>query len=127
MQKFRNYLLPAFFLAFLFIGITALMESKPSSKNERVYKTVQQFSPYYLEKRFGGLEIRNKEKSDFKEKPNNMTIFKEFERLEKAWGKKHLKLEKNLLVITDNNGTTVHTLPLQNKNELSFVHHYYGI
>jgi len=127
MQQFRKYLLPAFFLAFLLIAVSALIESKPSSKNKRVYQTVQQFSPYYLEKRFGGLEIRNKEESDFKEKPNNMTIFKEFERLEKAWGKKHLKLQNNLLLIYDNNGTLLHTLPLQERDEITFVHRYYGI
>jgi len=127
MQQFRKYLLPAFFLAFLLIAVSALIESKPSSKNKRVYQTVQQFSPYYLEKRFGGLEIRNKEESDFKEKPNNMTIFKEFERLEKAWGKKHLKLQNNLLLIYDNNGTLLHTLPLQKRDEITFVHRYYGI
>jgi len=127
MQNMRKYLLPALFLGFLFIGINALIESKPSPKNARVYKTVQQFSPYTLEKRFGGLQIVNKEDPEFKEKPNNMTIFKEFERLEKAWGKKHLKLESNTLVIMDNNGTTLHTLPLQNKDEETFVHSYYGI
>jgi len=127
MQNMRKYLLPAFFLAFLLIGINALIESKPSPKNARVYKTVQQFSPYTLEKRFGGLQIINKEDPEFKEKPNNMTIFKEFERLEKAWGKKHLKLEKNTLVIMDNNGTTLHTLPLQSRDEEAFVHRYYGI
>ena len=127
MQNMRKYLLPALFLGFLLIGINALLESKPSPKNARVYKTVQQFSPYTLEKRFGGLQIINKEDPEFKEKPNNMTIFKEFERLEKAWGKKHLKLKNDTLLIMDNNGTTVHTLPLQSKEETEFVHSYYGI
>jgi len=127
MQHMRKFLLPALFLGFLFIGIAALIESKPSPKNARVYKTVQQFSPYTLEKRFGGLQIINKEDPDFKEKPNNMTLFKEFERLEKAWGKKHLKYSKNQLIIMDNNGTTVHILRLKTKDEAAFVHRYYGI
>ena len=127
MQKMSKYLLPALFLAFLLLGVNALIESKPSPKNARVYKTVQQFSPYTLEKRFGGLQIINREDPEFKEKPNNMTIFKEFERLEKAWGQKHLKLKNNILLIMDNNGTTVHTLPLQSNEETEFVHRYYGI
>jgi len=127
MQNMRKYLLPAFFLGFLLLGINALIQSKPSPKNARVYKTVQQFSPYKLEKRFGGLQIVNREDPEFKEKPNNMTIFKEFERLEKAWGEKHLKLENNTLVIMDNNGTALHTLPLQSKDEKAFVHSYYGL
>jgi len=127
MQKMSKYLLPALFLAFLLLGVNALIESKPSPKNARVYKTVQQFSPYTLEKRFGGLEIVNKEDPEFKEKPNNMTVFKEFERLEKAWGKTHLKLTDDTLLILDNNGTVVHKLPLQSKEETQFVHSYYGI
>lgn len=127
MQNMRKYLLPALFLGFFLIGINALLESKPSPKNARVYKTVQQFSPYKLEKRFGGLRIINKEDAKFKEKPNNMSLFKEFERLERTWGKTHLKLEKSTLLIVDNNGTVVHTLPLQSKEETAFVHHYYGI
>jgi len=127
MQKYSKYLLPALFIGFIFIGLIAFMESKPSSKNARVYTTVKQFSPYKLEKRFGGLEIVNKEDPEFKEKPNNMTLFKEFERLEKAWGEKHLKLTNGKLLIMDNNGTTVHTLELQSKDEIDFVHRYYGI
>ncbi|KYJ86785.1 hypothetical protein [Sulfurovum riftiae] len=127
MQNFRKFLLPALFLGFLFIGLIAFMQSKPSSKNARVYTTVKQFSPYTLEKRFGGLEIINKEDPEFKEKPNNMTLFKEFERLEREWGKKHLKLSDGKLLIMDNNGTTVHTLKLQTKDEVEFVHQYYGI
>jgi len=127
MQHMRKFLIPALFLGFLFIGINALIQSKPSPKNARVYKTVQQFSPYTLEKRFGGLQIINKEDPEFKEKPNNMTLFKEFERLEKTWGKKHLKLSNDQLIIMDNNGTIVHTLKLQAKDEVEFVHRYYGI
>jgi len=127
MNSMKKYLPLALFLAFLVFGLDAFFQSKPSAKNKRVYKTVQQYSPYYLEKRFGGLEILNKEDKEFKEKPNNMTLFKEFGRLEKEWGKTHLKLNGNTLVISDNNGTTVAELSLQNKEELDFVHSYYGL
>ena len=54
MQKLNKYLLPALFLGFLIFGLAAFMESKPSHKNARIYKAVQQYSPYYLDKRFGG-------------------------------------------------------------------------
>jgi len=127
MHTLNKYLFPSLLLGFLLFGLAAFMESKPSSKNERIYKTVQQYSPYYLDKRFGGLRIMNREDSEFQEKPNNMTIFKEFERLEKAWGKKHLKLQNNQLIILDNNGTQQAVLPLQTKEEIDFVHHYYGV
>ncbi len=127
MNKIRKYLPFALFLGFFIFGLNAFLESKPSSKNARVYKTVQEYSPFYIDKRFGGLQIMSKEDSSFKEKPNNMTFFKEFERLEKEWGKKHLKLDNNTLLILDNSGKTKSTLPLNSRDEIEFVHHYYGV
>jgi len=127
MASFKKYLPIALIIGFILFGLDAFFQSKPSSKNKRVYKTVQKYSPYYLDKRFGGLQIMNKEDPEFKEKPNNMTLFKEFERLEKEWGKKHLKIENSQLVINDNNGSQLSTLFLQTKEELDFAHNYYGI
>ena len=127
MNKLRKYLPFALFLGFFLFGLNAFLESKPSSKNERIYKAVKKYSPFYIDKRFGGLQIMNKEDSSFKEKPTNMTFFKEFERLEREWGKKHLKLEKSTLLILDNNGSTKATLPLHDNKEIAFVHNYYGV
>jgi len=127
MQSLKKYLPLVLFAAFFALAILAFMSGKPSEKNARVYKTVQQYSPYYLDKRFGGLTIKNKEDEDFKEKPTNLTLFKEFERLEKLWAKTHLKLSQNNLIILDNNGTQVGTLELQNPEELLFVEQYYGV
>jgi len=127
MQSLRKYLPLALFTAFFGLAILAFMSGRPSEKNARVYKAVQQYSPYYLDKRLGGLTIKNKEDKEFKEKPTNMTLFNEFERLEKLWAKDHLKLSKNTLIISDNNGTQIGTLNLQNPEELLFVEHYYGV
>ena len=127
MKSFKKYLPIALFLGFMIFGLDALMQSKPTEKNKRVYDMVRTYSPYYLDKRFGGLQIMSKEDPEFKEKPNNMTLFKEFERLEREWGKKHLKIENNQLIIADNNGSQLTTLPLQNQKEIDFIHQYYGI
>jgi hypothetical protein len=127
MNSFRKYLPIALFLGFLIFGLDAFFQSRPDAKNGRVYKTVQQYSPYYLDKRFGGLQIMSKEDPEFKEKPTNKTIFKEFSRLEKEWAKTHLKLDNSNLVILDNNGTQISSLPLQTIEEIDFVHKYYGI
>ena len=127
MQSLRKYLPFALFIAFFALAILAFMSSKPSPKNARVYKAVQQYSPYYFDKRFGGLQIMSKEDENFKEKPTNMTLFKEFERLERSWGKQHLKLDNNTLLILDNNGTTLSTLPLHTEKEIQFIYHYYGV
>ena len=121
-------LLPfALLIGFMLFGLSAFIQSKPSTKNDHVYKTVQKYSPYYMDKRFGGLTILNKEDPEFKEKPNNMTLFKEFERLEKSWAKTHLKLESNTLIILDNNGSVQATLPLQTKEELNFAQEFYRL
>ena len=127
MQSLRKYLPLALFVAFFGLAILAFMSSKPTAKNERIYKAVQKYSPYYLDKRLGGLTIKNREDKEFKEKPTNMTVFKEFERLERTWGKQHLKVENNTLIIRDNNGTTQASIPLQSDNELTFIHSYYEV
>ena len=123
----KKYLPIALLIGFILFGLSAFLQSKPSSKNKRVYKTVQQYSPYYLDKRFGGLIILNKEDKEFKEKPNNMTLFKEFERLEKEWGKTHLKIQDNTLIVLDNNKKQQASLLLNTKEEIAFAHHFYGI
>ncbi len=127
MSNLRKYLPIALLIGFILFGLSAFFQSKPSAKNKRIYKVVQKYSPYYMDKRFGGLTILNKEDSEFKEKPNNMTLFKEFSRLEKEWGKKHLSIKNNTLIIVDNNGTELFTLAIQNKEELDFIYSYYSI
>jgi hypothetical protein len=127
MKAFKKFLPLALILGFILFGLDAFLQSKPSPKNIRIYKAVQAYSPYYLDKRFGGLQIMSKEDKTFKSKPNNMTLFKEFERLEKTWGKKHLKLQENQLIIIDNNGTELSTIPLNTNEELAFIHRFYGI
>ena len=69
----------------------------------------------------------SKEDPEFKEKPTNMTLFKEFERLEKTWGQSHLKIEGNTLIVLDNNGSEQEKLIFQTQEESDFAHHFYGI
>ncbi len=123
----KKYLLPALLVAFMAFGLAAFFSSKPSEKSGRIYKLIQNYSPYYLDKRFGGLRILSKEDPEFQEKPDNMTLFKEFERLEKKWGKKHLKLNGSTLIVYDFNGTQTVEIALENKDELKFVQNFYGV
>ena len=114
-------------VGFLFFGISAFIQSKPSNKNARIYTIVKAYSPYYLEKRFGGLRIRSKADKDFKEKPDNMELFHRFESLEKTWGQTHLQLENNTLIILDDQGIQQKNVPLKTEDETQFIHRYYGI
>ena len=127
MNSIKKYLPLALMLGFLAIAISAFIQSKPSQKNERVYTTVKKYSPYYTDQRFGGIQILSKEDPDFKEKPTNMELFKHLDDLEKAWAQKHLKFENNILIILDNNGTQLSTLPLNTQEEIDFTHTFYGI
>ena len=67
MHSFKKYLPFALFAGFLFLGLMAFKESKPSQKNERVYTTVKKYSPYYTDQRFGGIQIMSKEDTEFQE------------------------------------------------------------
>jgi len=127
MNTLKKYLPMALMLGFLALGISAFMQSKPSTKNERVYTTVKKYSPYYTDQRIGGIQIMSKEDADFKEKPDNMDLFKRLDELEREWAKTHLKFENNVLIILDNNGTQQATLPLNTQEEINFTHTFYGI
>ncbi len=121
----RNYLLLALGVGFLLLAFNAYQNAKPTKKAP-IYREIRKYSPYYLEKRFGGLEILSKEDKNFKEKPNNMEIFHRFEDLEKEWGKKHLKIDNNSLKIIDKN-LTIKTINFISENDINFIHRYYGI
>ena len=127
MRSLRKYFPLVLMLAFFGLGISAFMQSKPSTKNERVYTTVKKYSPYYTEQRIGGIQIMSKEDAEFKDKPDNMKLFKRLDELEREWAKTHLKLENNVLIILDNNETQQATLPLNTQEEIDFTHHFYGI
>ena len=127
MNQMRKFLPIALALVFLMLGLVAFFESRPSSKNERIYTFVKTYSPYYLEKRFGGLQIQHRTDPNFKDKPSNTALFKEFETLEKNWGQGHLKIDGGTLLVLDENATTVGSIPILSNDELTFIHHYYGI
>ena len=127
MKNFNKYLPIALMIGFFLIGFNVFLESRPTPKNKRVYKIVKEYSPYYIEKRFGGLEILSKKDKDFKEKPSNEEFFKTYEELERKWGKRHLILNKNQLTIVDDNNKTLKVIDLKTKDELNFVKSYYGL
>ena len=121
----KNYLVLALGVGFLLLAFNAYQNAKPTPKAP-IYKEIKKYSPYYLDKRFGGLEILSRKDKEFKEKPDNMEIFHRFEELEKEWGKKHLQIDKSSLNIIDKN-LTIKTIPISSKKDIEFIHKYYGI
>lgn len=49
-MKSKSLLIIAFFIIFIFLSITALKESMPSPRNERVYSILENYIPYVIEK-----------------------------------------------------------------------------
>jgi hypothetical protein len=122
----KKYLFPALTIALTFMAIMAFQQARPTPKAP-IYKEVQKYSPYYIDKRFGGLQLMSKTDESFKEKPTNMEVFHRLEYLEKEWAKTHLKLLKNKLIVVDNNGTEVTTFAVSNNEDEQFIHSFYGI
>lgn len=127
MSNFKSYLFAFLAIGFIAIAISAYFESQPEQKNKRIYKEIKKYSPYYIDKRFGGLQILSKTDKDFKEKPSNMEIFRQLDALEKKWGKSHLKIENSQLHILDDKNVSIAAILLQNQEELRFIQQFYGI
>ncbi|DAB40493.1 MAG TPA: hypothetical protein CFH81_04430 [Sulfurovum sp. UBA12169] len=127
MSNFKSYLFAFLAIGFIAIAISAYFESQPEQKNKRIYKEIKKYSPYYIDKRFGGLQILSKTDKDFKEKPSNVEIFRQLDTLEKKWGKSHLKIENSQLHILDDKNVSIAAILLQNQEELLFIQQFYGI
>jgi len=123
----KKILFIALSIGFILFGVDAYIQSRPTPKNTRIYQEIKKFSPYYLDKRFGGLQIMSKADKEFKEKPSNMQVFHRLEFLEKKWGKDHLKIENGVLIIHDKKGEVLKSITLKNEDEKQFVHTFYGI
>ena len=108
------------------MAIVAFQQAKPTPKAP-IYKEVQKYSPYYIDKRFGGLQIMNREEKEFKEKPTNMELFHRLEFLEKAWAKNHLKVVEKNVIVSDTNGTEITKIDISTEEDAQFIHSFYGI
>lgn len=125
-MKSRNLLIVAFFIIFMFLGITTLKESMPSPKNDRVYSMLEEQIPYVIEKRAGGLSIKSKI-TGVKEKPPAKQIFLRLEQLEQQWGQEFLKLRGNNLIVLNEEKKEVKNILLKNAEEVNWVKEYFGI
>ncbi|MEK6659189.1 MAG: hypothetical protein AABY36_05860 [Campylobacterota bacterium] len=126
----KKALIFGFFTAFLILGVLSMQRAMPDPKEDRIYTAIKAYSPYIVEKRIGGLAIvdkRNDAKKDLKEKPNASDFYHRLDELEKNWGKEHLKIENNEVIVTDENNQTAAKIFIENQKELEFVKRFYGI
>lgn len=112
--------------ASLILGFSALKNSMPHKKEERIFKEIRLYSPYILEKRIGGLEIVDK-RTGTKEKPSASDVYLRLDELESGWGKDHLKVEGDELLILGENQQVITRIHIENERERKFLKTFYGV
>ncbi len=112
--------------AFLIMGFVAMQRAMPEAKEDRIYKAVKVYSPYKLEKRIGGLTIVNTQTGE-KEKPSAAEVLLRLDELDKQWGKEHLKVRGNEVLVLGENNQTVVRIFIENEKERAFLHNFFGI
>lgn len=125
-MNMKKALIFGFFTAFLILGVVSMQRAMPEAKEERIYSAVKVYSPYTLEKRVGGIAIIDK-RSGEKEKPSSKEVFHRLDELDKKWGKEHLKIEENDVLIMGENNQTVARIFIETEKERAFLKSFFGI
>jgi len=113
-------------LAFFILGAISLQRALPEKKEQRIYDAITLYSPYKFEKALGGLSIIDT-RTGKKEKPDAASTMHRMDELQKAWGKEHLKIEGNTLVILGDNHTQITKIAFESPLEKEWVEKFYGI
>lgn len=108
------------------LGLISFKQAQPSHKEERIFKEIRIYSPYILEKRMGGLEIVDK-RDGTKEKPSSADVMLRLDELESKWGKEHLRVEGNEVIVLGENNQAITRIYIQNEKERNFLKKFYGI
>jgi len=114
------------FTVAILMGVLSMKRAVPDAKEARIYKEIQVYSPYQMEKRIGGLVIIDK-RDGRKEKPSNAEVFHRMDELEQGWGKEHLRIDGNDLHVIGENNQTIIRIFIETPKEKEFLHTFYGI
>ena len=112
--------------AFFVMGVVSMQRASPAAKEERIYKAIKVYSPYKLEKIRGGLAINNIQTGE-KEKPSTAEVLHRLDELDKEWGKSHMKIENNDLIIMGENKQVLIKIFIETEKERKFIQTFYGI
>jgi hypothetical protein len=113
-------------LAFFMLGFISLQRAMPDAKEERIYKAISVYSPYKFEKALGGLKIVNTKTGD-KESPDAASVMHRMDELQKEWGKTHLKVKDNNVIVYNDDGVEITKIAFENPLEKKWVKKYYGL
>ena len=120
----KKGLIFGFLTAFLVLGILSMQRAIPDAKVERIYKAIKVYSPYQLEKRMGGLTIVNTQSGE-KEKPSSAEILHRLDELDKEWGKSHIRVVNNDVIISGENNQTIVKIFIETEQERAFLHNFF--
>ncbi len=126
MKLNRKLIVFGVFTVAILMGVLSMQRAMPDKKEARIYKEIQLYSPYKMEKRMGGLEILDK-RDGRKEKPSNAEVFHRMDELEKEWGNKHLRIEGSNLYVIGENNQTITQIFIETPKEKEFLQTFYGI
>ncbi len=125
-MNMKKALIFGFFTAFLILGVVSMKRALPEAKEERIYTAIKVYSPYTVEKKVGGLTIIDK-RNGAKEDPSAKELFHRLDELDKKWGKKHLIVENNEVVVMGENNQTVARIFIETEKERDFVKKFFGL
>jgi len=112
--------------AFFVLGFIAIQKATPDAKPHRMYKEIKVYSPYKFEKTIGGLAIIDS-RTGTKEKPDAADALYRMDELDQKWGKKHLKIVDDELVVLGDHNQTVSKIYFQTKEERNWLQKFFGI
>jgi hypothetical protein len=122
----KKALIFGFFTAFLILGVVSMQRALPEAKEKRIYTAIKVYSPYVVEKKVGGLTIIDKRNGE-KEDPSAKEIFHRLDELDKKWGKEHLSVENNEVIVIGENNQSVARIFIETEKEREFVKKFFGI
>ncbi len=111
-------------VVFSFLSIMALVVNMPEHKDKAVMAKLKPYIPYEMTKVVGGLDIIDKHTGE-KMKIDNAKVFLAMDSFTKKWGKNHLKVEENTLIILDDGNRTVDTMVLT-PSQREFVRQFFS-
>ncbi|BCD68854.1 hypothetical protein [Nitratiruptor sp. YY09-18] len=122
---YSKKILWAIFFTFLFVSLALFYQNLPAPKNKRVYEQILPYFPYTIQKELGGIDIVDK-RTGKDLNIDNVKVYVAFDELLRKWGKKHLLLSGDILVILDDNGHPVKKIQL-NQKEREWVKKFFGL
>jgi hypothetical protein len=125
-MNMKKALIFGFFTAILVLGMLSMKRAMPEAKEDRIYTAIKVYSPYIVEKKVGGLTIIDKRNGE-KESPSSQEFFHRVDELDKKWGKEHLSIENNEVLILGENNQTVARIFIETEKERDFVKRFYGL